>query len=52
VIGMLIRWMSTSVRPIANGANPTGARASMTLRMMKMKNNVRISSARNPDPSV
>ena len=30
VTGMLIRWMSVSVRPMASGARPAGARRSVT----------------------
>ncbi len=44
VTGMLIRWIRASVRPMASGARPAGARLSVTPWMTSRKTNVRSSS--------
>ena len=45
VIGMLIRWISVSARPIAIGAKPFGARWSVDPRITTRKNAVSTTSA-------
>ena len=49
VIGMLIRWISVSPRPMAMGANPAGARVSVEPRMIIRKPKVRMISIAMPD---
>ena len=51
VTGMLIRWMSTSAKPIASPANPTGARACVDPRMTIRNMNVITISVMSADPS-
>jgi hypothetical protein len=48
VMGMLMRWISVSARPMASGANPAGARGSVAPRMTIRKKNVMSTSVMNP----
>jgi len=50
VTGMLTRWMIVSVSPIASGANPPGARASVTPMITYRKTAVSTISTSSPAP--
>ena len=50
VTGMLMRWMRVRQRPMAMGANPAGARASVAPRITNRKANVMTASTRNAAP--
>ena len=50
VIGMLIRWISVTQRPMASGAKPVGARLSVTPMITTRKKQVRTISTRRAAP--
>ncbi|MNC73281.1 hypothetical protein D3C75_1244530 [compost metagenome] len=48
-IGMLIKWIRVSPRPMAIGAKPAGANLSVAPMIMSRKNAVRSTSAISTD---
>lgn len=48
-IGILIKWIKVSPRPIAIGANPLGALSFILPRMINKKNKVKTNSANSTE---